>query len=130
MKRNYKQIFILFLLITTGSLFAQRELPGPVLPGGNISLDQLRTRFQSVERTTVGEWLFFDAAYEGYFFTTPIAGYVNYLFPDSTMQTNPSAPFPTWSHAVGQAYDLTSPAWATTNPGVANIDYTLLEEVE
>ncbi len=71
----------------------------------------MRTRFATPERS-VGEWLFFDVAYENYFIVTPTAGFVNFLFPDSTILTNPSAPFATWTHGVGQAYDLNSPAWA------------------
>ncbi len=120
MRKLYYSLSAFILMALSGSLYAQIPVPGPVLPSEQISLDQIRARFQPQERASVGEWLFFDTAYENYFFTTPVANYVNYLFPDSTIMTNPSAPFPVWTHTLGQAYDLTSPAWTFTS----NIDFT------
>lgn len=120
MKRFYNYALLAGLFLTFGSLSAQTlNTNRPILPSEQISTEQLRTRFETPERA-VGEWLFFDVAYENYFIVTPAAGFVNFLFPDSTIQTNPSAPFPTWTHAVGQAYDLNSPAWTFTS----SIDFT------
>ncbi len=120
MKKLYNIAAGLMLFASIGTLSAQSLTPRQILPSRDISTNQLRDRFANEERASVGEWLFFDAAYEAYFITTPVAGFVNYLFPDSTMLTNPSAPFPTWTHGVGQAYDLNSPVWNFTN----NIDFT------
>jgi hypothetical protein len=122
MKRLYNYAALSLLFVSFGSLSAQSLNPGPILPPSKqINTEQLRTRFETPERS-VGEWLFFDVAYDNYFIVTPVAGFVNFLFPDSTILTNPSAPFPTWTHAVGQAYDLNSPAWIGTT--VPNLDFS------
>jgi hypothetical protein len=123
MKKLYNVAAGLMLFASIGTLSAQALVPGPILPSREVSTTQLRSRFANPERATVGEWLFFDSAYESYFVTTPVAGFVNYLFPDSTILTNPSAPFATWTHGVGQAYDLNSPAWIGTS--IDDLDFSM-----
>lgn len=118
MRKPYLIVLSAFLLSFNG--IAQAPQMGPLDHHREVSREEVRNRYPTGERASVGEWLFFDSAYENYFFTTPVANYVNYLFPDSTIMTNPSAPFPVWTHALAQTYDLTSPAWTFTS----NIDFS------
>lgn len=119
-----KKIYLFFSLASVlgvGALSAQKSLPGPVEPTNRtLSTDWIRQK-QNHEKAAVGEWLFFDDAYVDLVNTADIqTSFVNYLFPDSTILTNPSDPFSTWTHGIGQAYDLTSPVWTFNS----NIDFT------
>jgi|GEM_PF-4547739 len=121
MKKLYTYAACIGMAFAANTMIAQKNLPGPVLPSGKISDEGVKLRHNNAGKAQVGEWLFFDDAYFNIVSSADITqGFVNFLFPDSTILTNPTDPFPTWTHAVGQAYDLTSPAWTFTN----DIDYT------
>lgn len=126
MKKKILLLSTVFAGIFGLTASAQTAKMGPVLPNGKDLSNVRATRpVNTMDKASVGRWMFYDEAYAAALQTTPDYNFVNFIFPDSTIMTNPSSPFNTWTHKVGQVYELTSDFWATNGSTIKDsLDFT------